>query len=410
LARLIIGLYRLLMMVLVLPACLILRNKPNFKGTLLARCGFRLPQVPGDRPVIWVHAASVGEVRAIAGLVAAIKASRPDLWVVMTCMTVTGREVAATVGAVDQVAALPFDLRLVMRRFVARLRPQLIMIAETEIWPELLLTAAASAVPVLFANARMTAKSFDSYARFKRLFGTILAKARVLAIAPEDAARFRDLGAAKVEVLGNLKLDSLKDIDEQRRERLRRELVRPGARVFVAGSVREGEDGYVVIAIARARTAVPELLAIVAPRHTQSIALVQDLCERAGLRHCLRSGVDLSADVIIVDTVGELASLYGLADAAFVGGSLVELGGQNILEAVAWGVPVMHGASMQNFEWALEVVRPHTLTVSSEFAQDLVGVLKAPDEYAGLAAAARQALLEARGATERYLVVVLEYL
>ncbi len=406
-ARLIIGLYRLLMLVLALPACLILRNKPNFRGTLRARLGLKLPAVPRGRPVVWVHAASVGEVRAIAGLVTALKSSRPELWIVMTCMTATGREVATALRAVDQVAALPFDLRCAMRRFIGRLKPQLILIAETEIWPELLLSAADAGVPVVFANARMTARSFESYARFRRLFGAILARARVLAIAPEDAARFAALGAAKAEVLGNLKLDGLRDVDVPRRDRLKAELVPPDARVFVAGSVREGEEGYVVNAIAQARAAVPELIAIVAPRHAESIALIEELCDKAGLKRCRRSSVDTSAGVIIVDTVGELASLYGLAEVAFVGGSLIELGGQNILEAVAWGVPVMHGSSMQNFEWALEVVRPHTITVPADFAPALIGVLGAPGDYAAMAAAARQALQAARGATERYLAAVL---
>ena len=402
-ARLIIGLYRLLMALLALPACLILRTKPNFKGTLRARLGLSLPSVPSGRDVVWVHAASVGEVRAIAGLVTAIKLSRPQLWVVMTCMTVTGREVAATVAAVDQVAALPFDLRFALRRFVKRLKPRLILIAETEIWPELLLTAAQAGVPVVFANARMTERSCRSYARLGNFMKVVLGKVRVLAIAPEDGQRFARLGAGEVEVLGNLKLDGLRELDAERCAQLRTELARPGAKIFVAGSVREGEEELVVQAIKGASAKVEDLQTIVAPRHAGSVRLLEELCAASGLSSCLRSRPDKSVSVIIVDTVGELASLYGLADAAFVGGSLIDLGGQNILEAVAWGVPVLHGRFMGNFEWALAVVRPHTVEVEADFGDCLAAVLLNPSEYGERAAQARLALAAARGATERYL-------
>ena len=404
--RLILLLYRALIFIAVWPLCLAARNHPNFKGTLRQRLAWTLPPVPrGD--LVWFHGASLGEVKALACLIAAVKARRPRAVVCLSAMTAAGRQAAAGLDGVDLILPMPFDAGWIMRRMLRHLALWALVIAETEIWPELLLSAADAGVPVVFANARMTARSFESYARFRRLFGAILARARVLAIAPEDAARFAALGAAKAEVLGNLKLDGLRDVDVPRRDRLKAELVPPDARVFVAGSVREGEEGYVVNAIAQARAAVPELIAIVAPRHAESIALIEELCDKAGLKRCRRSSVDTSAGVIIVDTVGELASLYGLAEVAFVGGSLIELGGQNILEAVAWGVPVMHGSSMQNFEWALEVVRPHTITVPADFAPALIGVLGAPGDYAAMAAAARQALQAARGATERYLAAVL---
>ena len=409
-AGLILWLYRLLMLAALGPACLILRRQPNFKGTLLARCGLKLPDVPVGRQLIWVHAASVGEVKAVSGLITALKSSRPEAWLLVTAMTVTGREVAEQVVGVDQVEALPFDLAFVMRRFVAHVNPSLLVVAETEIWPEMLLAAAAANVAVVFANARMTERSYRSYARLGRFMKFVLRKVGVMAISEADGERFALLGAGKVEVLGNLKLDGLRDLDVDKCARLRGDLLRPGAKVFVAGSVREGEEQLVVRAIALASGMVDGLVSIVAPRHAGSVRLIEDLCSANGLSCCLRSCADKSANVIIVDTVGELASLYGLADAAFVGGSLIDLGGQNILEAVAWGVPVLHGRFMSNFEWALAVVSPHTIIVEPDFGDCLVDVITKPQAYRERAEMAQMALATARGATDRYLARITELL
>lgn len=409
-AGLMLWLYRLLLLAALGPACLILRRQPNFKGTLLARCGLKLPRVPEGRPLIWVHAASVGEVKAVAGLLAALKSARPEHWLLVTTMTVTGREVAAQVAGVDQVEALPFDLAFAMRRFIARIKPSLMIVAETEIWPEMLLAAADANVAVVFANARMTERSYRSYACLRSVMRAVLRKVRVLAISAEDGERFGRLGAGTVEVLGNLKLDGLRDLDIEKCASLRAELLRPDAKVFVAGSVREGEEELVIRAITRAAVRVENFVSVVAPRHAGSVRVLEDLCAANGLRCCLRSQPDPSVSVIIVDTVGELASLYGLADAAFVGGSLIDLGGQNILEAVAWGVPVLHGCFMSNFEWALAVVRPYTLEVDCDFGDFLADVMAEPQAYRERAEQARSVLQSARGATERYLCRVSELL
>lgn len=397
-------LYRLLGNVLVWPLLPFVRRREHFKGTVPRRLSFDLPAAPAGREVIWVHAASVGEVRAVSGLVTELKRRRPDAWICMTVMTATGREVAEKLDAVDCVLPQFFDLDWVMGRVFSRLEPKLLLIAETELWPNELLAARRRGVPVVFANARMTARSHDRYARVRGVMRPMLDRTLVLAMADEDGRRFADLGAGEVAVLGNLKFDAVSEVDPGRRDELRAELGLGDAPVFVAGSVREGEEELVVRAVSAVRGELSGLRTIFAPRHGDQVAVVQRLADEAGITWCLRSAPDPGAELIIVDTVGELFALYGLADAAFVGGSLVSLGGQNILEPAAWGVPVIHGPHMENFTWALALLRGTTREVRDvqELGQAVVELTRASAAGEAPGEDARRRLLAARGVTERY--------
>jgi len=406
-ALLILGLYNLLATLFVWPLCLLVRRHPNFRGTLRLRLSLKLPARPQGE-LFWFHAASLGEVKAVAGLITALKAQRPDITIALSTMTATGRQAAKNLAGVGLIPPFPFDLTWVMRRYLRYLAPQALVIVETEIWPSLLMEAQKAGVRTLFVNARLSEKTFRRYQWIKPITRRVFRQAEVLAITPEDEFRFKILGVQRVGVAGNLKFDAVRASDPGRVCAIRASL-RCGERpVFIAGSVREGEEAMVVDAIRSAQNQIPGIFSIIAPRHAERIPLIIDLAEAAGFSWGLRSrsGVE---DLLIIDTVGELFELYGAAQVAFVGGSLVDLGGQNILEPIAWAIPTIHGPHMHKFNWALDAVKGHTIVVhdTTELAHAIADVLMQPERYAPMARGGRDKMIMARGSTERYLNAIL---
>ena len=305
-------------------------------------------------PSIWLHAVSVGEVSAAAALVRALHARHPDVPLVLTTATPTGRAQAATLfGADVEVRFLPYDTAGSVRRFLARIRPLAAIIMETELWPNLLHECGRRGVPVVFASARLAARSVPRYRRFGTLFSAGLRNAWVAAQSSTDADRFIALGAdpARTRVVGNLKFDMRpgEAVAESGRELRRRYL---GARpVWTAGSTHEGEEELVLGAHAVLERAVRGALLVLVPRHPQRFAGVAALLERRGLvfdRRGRSETVRPEAQVLLLDTMGELTAFYAASDVAFVGGSLVPVGGHNLLEPAALGVPVITGPHTEN--------------------------------------------------------------
>ncbi|HQG33022.1 MAG TPA: 3-deoxy-D-manno-octulosonic acid transferase [Deltaproteobacteria bacterium] len=403
-ARILIAIYSILVSILMWPAGILLSRHPNFAGTILQRLGLKLPEAPRGRPLVWVHASSMGEVKAVSGLLKAIKHENPGMAVCLSTMTATGSKVASSIPDVDLVIPFPFDAPWVMRRYMLKLLPALVVIVETEIWPSMILAAEAVGRPVVIVNGRMTEKSFRRYSRIRPLASEILRRVDVLAMAESDGLRFSRLGAGKVRVLGNLKLDSLSEVDPDKGREMRLGLGAADRPVFIAGSIREGEEEAVFSAVQGVASRVPGLFAILAPRHPGQIGCLAELARKSSFAWCLKSRMEQGADLVIVDTMGELFRLYGASDAAFVGGSLVNLGGQNILEPIAWGVPTIHGPHMDNFTWALEVVEGCTIRVGDalELENAVVEALLNPEKHRVMAEKAL-ALLEAqKGVTSRY--------
>ena len=353
-------------------------------------------------PSIWLHAVSVGEVSAAAALVRALHARHPDVPLVLTTATPTGRAQAATLfGADVEVRFLPYDTAGSVRRFLARIRPLAAIIMETELWPNLLHECGRRGVPVVFASARLAARSVPRYRRFGTLFSAGLRNAWVAAQSSADADRFIALGAdpARTRVVGNLKFDMRlgQTVAENGRELRRRYL---GARpVWTAGSTHEGEEELVLGAHAVLERAVRGALLVLVPRHPQRFAGVAALLERRGLvfdRRGRSETVRPEAQILLLDTMGELTAFYAASDVAFVGGSLVPVGGHNLLEPAALGVPVITG--------------PHTEN-GPEIARLLIeagGALKVADGVALAAAAGRlladPALRERMGESARSFV------
>jgi 3-deoxy-D-manno-octulosonic-acid transferase len=304
-------------------------------------------------PSLWLHAVSVGEVSAAAALVRALHTSHPDIPFVLTTATPTGRAQAAALFGTDvEVRFLPYDTVGSVRRFLARIRPRAAIIMETELWPNLLHECGRRGVPVLFASARLAARSVPRYRRFGTLFSEGLRNAWVAAQSTVDADRFIALGAdpARTRVVGNLKFDMRlgETVAENGRE-LRRYL---GARpVWTAGSTHEGEEELVLDAHTVIERAVRGTLLVLVPRHPQRFEGVAALLARRGLVFDRRGRSDTvrpGAQVLLLDTMGELTDFYAASDTAFVGGSLVPVGGHNLLEPAALGVPVITGPHTQN--------------------------------------------------------------
>jgi 3-deoxy-D-manno-octulosonic-acid transferase len=302
---------------------------------------------------VWLHAVSLGEVSASAALVAALRARHPEIHMVLTTATPTGRDRAMRLfeGDVD-VRFLPYDTPGSVRRFLMRIRPRLAIIMETELWPNLLQECRRRGIPVVFASARLGAKSLSWYRRFQGLLG-LGANTLVAAQTAEDAERFIAIGAdrARTHVVGNVKFDMQPGdavVEQGRKLRLEYLGSRP---VWVAGSTHGGEEEQLLGAHAALRAVVPDALLVLVPRHPQRFESVARMMQRRDIRFERRSSARAlppDAEALLVDTMGELAALYAAADVAFVGGSLVPVGGHNLLEPAALGVPVITGPYTAN--------------------------------------------------------------
>ncbi|MDW5375950.1 lipid IV(A) 3-deoxy-D-manno-octulosonic acid transferase [Halomonas sp. HP20-15] len=379
-----------------------------------------IPRCVDERPCIWLHAASLGEVVTATPLIRALLARHSDYALVITTMTATGAERVATLfGDAVHHHFLPLDFPGATRRFVDRLQPALAIIAETELWPNLLHTCAARGVPIVIANGRLSAGAFATYRRFAALSRDMLETvAWVGAKSREDAERFRELGcpASRVAVTGALKFDiELNEGLEDESERLRTEWgERP---VWVAGSTHPGEDEAVLEAHARLRERYPNALLVLVPRHPQRFDAVATLCRSQGLAMARHSRGELpgpETGILLGDTMGELMRFYGAADVAFVGGSLVPVGGHNLLEPAALGVAVISGPYLDNLreiaDTLAEADARREVADGPALGEALVALFDAPDERRRLGAAGRAVVEANRGALTRTLEKVSTYL
>lgn len=313
---------------------------------------FSAPLQPGG---IWLHAVSVGETRAALPLIRALRERQPRLPLLVTTTTLTGsRQLLAALG--DQVRHVyaPYDLPGATQRFLRQARPRLAIIMETELWPNLLRQCAQNHLPVVIANARLSARSARGYARWAWLIRPMLRDITLIAAQSEaDAGRFGALGAEAVVVIGNLKYDLPLPADlPERGWRLRRELLGEQRPVWIAASTHAGEEAAILDALAQLRARWPQLLLLLVPRHPERFTAVAALCRQRGFGLTCRSdqqACPAGSAVFLGDSMGELLLFYAAADLAFVGGSLVPTGGHNVLEPALLGLAVLFGPHMFNF-------------------------------------------------------------
>jgi 3-deoxy-D-manno-octulosonic-acid transferase len=307
-------------------------------------------------PLIWTHAVSVGEVLAVSSLVEELRRRHPQHRMVISTTTDTGQALARKRFGEDNVFYFPMDFAFAIRPYLRALRPQLIVIAETEFWPNFLRLARSSGARVAVVNARISDRSWPNYRRFRWALRWVLANVDLfLAQTEQDAGRLRDLGASpqSVRVTGNLKFDLQPPPPAAIVENLRRSITEAKAGpVLVCGSTVEGEEPLLLKAFENILVRHPRAVMLLAPRRPERFENVGMLLRHMSIRFWRRSlwnGEPVAAGVLLVDTIGELAALYALADVAFVGGSLVPRGGHNIIEPAQQGVAIMVGTHTENF-------------------------------------------------------------
>jgi 3-deoxy-D-manno-octulosonic-acid transferase len=396
----------------------------KYIGSLSQRLGY-LPisfNMDGEES-IWIHAVSVGEALTARALAAELKARYPRLRLFLSTTTMAGQQVARrSLQHVDAVFYFPFDWTVIVRRTLNLVKPRLFIMMETEIWPNLLHECRRRGIRSVMINGRISSRSYPRYRIVRPFFRRVLADVdRFCMQSEESARRLIDLGAdaARVTVTGSLKFDSLEmpaaTAHGKPRERVLRFFrLAPHRTVLVAGSTMRGEEAAVLRAFARIKAKSPGALAILAPRQPERFGEVERLARETGFATMKRSDLPIDveprADVIVLDTIGELAQLYQLATAVFVGGSLADHGGHNILEPAVFGKPIVFGPHMQNFKEIADTFLANgaALQVGSDEDLDetLIALATDPVRRARLGAAAR-ALVEAnRGAKGKTLAVI----
>jgi 3-deoxy-D-manno-octulosonic-acid transferase len=391
---------------------------PAYRRRWRERFGF-VPFVKGGAPVIWVHAVSVGETLAAIPLIRRLQADNPASQLLVTTMTPTGSErVTATFGnSVIHVYA-PYDLPDAVKRFLARTRPSRLVIMETELWPVLIDECRKQGIPVIVANARLSEKSARGYGKFPALTAPMLEKITCVAAQHEDdGERFVALGlpGSQLAVTGNIKFDL--DITEAQREKsqqLSREWRGSDNRpVWLVASTHKGEDEIILQSFALIKKQIPEVLLVLVPRHPERFDSVVQLCQQKGwvvARRSLGQRPDANTAILVGDTMGELAVFFGACDIAFVGGSLVPVGGHNLIEPAAWGVATITGPHLFNFaEVSRLLIDADALEVVEDpqgLAEAVVALLSDRPRCTAQGQAALEVALANRGAMGRLLALI----
>jgi 3-deoxy-D-manno-octulosonic-acid transferase len=423
------SLLMLLVFVLVSPYFLYqaLRYK-KYIGSLRQRLGF-LPitfNVDAEES-IWIHAVSVGEALTARALAADLKARYPRLRLFLSTTTIAGQQVARkSLSNVDAVFYFPFDWTFIVRRTLRLVRPRLFIMMETEIWPNLLRECRRSHIRTVMINGRISNRSYPRYRLIRPFIRQVLTNVDRFCVQSEESARrLIDLGAnpAQVTVTGSLKFDSLEPpaatAHGRPRERVLRFFQLSSSRTaIVAGSTLRGEEAAALRAFAPIKATMPGAMLILAPRQPERFGEVERLARDAGFVSVRRSELPIDAepraDVVVLDTIGELAQLYQLATAVFVGGSLVDHGGHNILEPAIFGKPIVFGPYMHNFKEIAEAFLANDAAIQVQSERELDAALLAlvtdPVRRARLGAAARALVAANRGAKTKTLEVIGELL
>jgi 3-deoxy-D-manno-octulosonic-acid transferase len=391
------------------------RKQPDYLRHIGERFGFYTLQ--NDKPVIWLHAVSVGETRATQSLVARLRASFPDHQILLTHTTPTGRSAGEQLyGDSVQRVYLPYDYPFAINGFLRHFRPQLGILMETEIWFNLIHLCHSASTPLLLLNARMSEKSANGYRRFAKLTRNALCELTAIAAQTrEDAVRLMTLGGKDVSVMGNLKFDieppaAMLELGSQLRKQFG-----TARKILLAASTRDGEEALILNVLEQ--ILVSGLLLVIVPRHPQRFAAVANLLERRGIQFQRRSEgrvVPPEIRVVLGDSMGEMFGYYAAADLAFIGGSLLPFGGQNLIEACAVGTPVLVGPYTYNFS---EVTQLAVKAGAALQVQDYLGLIEPIQNLLGypnaLAEMRRQCdgfVKSNRGATDSSVQIVMNIL
>ena len=397
------------------------RRSGKYLRTFHARLGNLPPDVRAERPgAIWIHAVSVGEVLAARVLIRPLRERLAGRTVFVSTTTVTGHEVArATLKDVDGLFFAPFDFSFAVRRVLAAIRPSLVVLVETEIWPNLIRESRRAGARVAIVNGRLSPRSFPRYRRIRAFLRPVLAGIDAFLMQAEphaDRARAIGAPAERVRVAGNLKFDAVPDVS--RTQDLERVFAGVRGPIFLAGSTVAGEEESVLAAYRSARAAVPGLRLVIAPRHPERFGEAGERIAEAGLRFARRSGLGEGSwggeVVLLLDTLGDLAHAYTFATVVFVGGSLVPAGGPNVLEPAAAARAVVVGPHMENFQEIARAFLAEEALVQVASAEALgpalIHLLADPEARARLGTRARDVVERNRGAVARTVEALAELL
>ena len=387
---------------------------PSYRDRLGERFGLG-QAIPGD--IIWIHAVSVGEVQAAQPLIAQLQARHPRYGILITTVTPTGAARARFLfGDRVHLRYVPLDLPGSVKRFFDRVQPKLAMILETELWPNLYDECGKRGIPLVLASARISPRSVGKYRRLVPLFRKTLSHGIVIAAQSEpDAERFHSIGATpeRTHVTGNIKFDFQPPEGIETKGRRWREKHAPGRPIWVAGSTHEGEEPVILDAHRRVLEQFPDALLVLVPRHPQRFESVRDLLAKRHERAANRSSkaaISPATSVLLGDTMGELMTFYAAADVAFVAGSLVPIGGHNLLEPASVGRPVLTGPHNFNGEEIAQLLMDagaaFIVTDTEQIAHAVKGLLANRDLRAVMGAAGRSVLDANRGALDRLLMLV----
>jgi len=386
----------------------------KYRSGLGERLGFVPARLNDAKPgSIWVHAVSVGEVLAVSQLINELQRQHPERQIFVSTTTATGQKLARQRFGDNRVFFMPLDLGFAVRRYLSALKPQLIVIAETEFWPNLLHLAGKRHTSLAIVNARISDRSFPRYRRFKWFFGRVLSEVDLfLTQTAEDAERLREIGAptGRVRVSGNLKFDIRPNAQPSLVNGLRAAIGKDSP-VIMCGSTAEGEEELLLAAFKEVRQQFPAAVMILAPRHPERFEKVAALVSSEGFALQRRSlwtppqPIEGSG-IFLLDTVGELAAIYELADIAFVGGSLVPTGGHNILEPAQYGAAILVGPHTFNFREIVSIFEQGgaTKTVTDEtLGQQFLSLLSHEEERQQMGGRAKDLFAKHAGATSRTL-------
>lgn len=400
---------------------LIMVIKGKYRQSLVQVLGGRQTQTLTNlapEPRVWIHAVSIGEVTAAAPIVASLKIKRPEIIIIFSTGTETGQQMARQlVKGVDAFIYFPLDIGYVVRKMIRLAKPDIFVMVETELWPNFLKACKLNKVKTLIVNGRISPRSYKKYRPtmyfWKRVIADICAAGM---IADVDASRIKSIGMAKdrVEVLGNAKYDGLAamarpDLQEEIARRINRQ---SRERFFVAGSTHSGEDQIVIRVYEQLLKHYADLKLIIVPRYVERAAAIREMLQLAGLPDVItmteiKNGkIRKQERIIIVDVIGELFKIYSLATIVYCGGSLVPKGGQNILEAAAWGKVIFYGPSMEDFSEEKVLLENIgcgvTISNEDELTQGILQALKNPEELEIRGARGKSVVAANMGAAERY--------
>jgi 3-deoxy-D-manno-octulosonic-acid transferase len=391
------------------------RKQPEYLRHIAERFGAY--PVRSDKPVIWLHTVSVGETRAAASLVRRLRETWPDYQLLLTHTTPTGRAASEQLYGGDVLRIyLPYDYPFAVRRFLRHFQPHIGILLETEIWPNLIHVCHAGKIPLLLLNARLSEKSAARYARYPYLARSALSELSFIAAqSGDDAARLTNLGASNVSVMGNLKFDIEPPPEMLKLGGELRDMFGASRKIFLAASTREGEEMLLLDALEQINN--PDLLAVIVPRHPQRFDEVAALLVQRGIRFQRRSENHPAApdvQVVLGDSMGEMFAYYVACDLAFIGGSLLPFGGQNLIEASATGKPVLIGPHTYNFSEASRLAVAENAAVrvqnAAGLAHNVQDLFAHPERMVEIGQAGLRFVSRHRGATEQALSCIRRFM